>query len=231
MQAVIELLPAAPVYVPGVNPGADASDRELTALMLEAFVAGSVHVPAPYLPPVAGLGGYGIDMGVDLRESPGRLLTGAQWRGTCAALSPGERQAAATAHPSLSVLALLANAAGTPLTTWPPSGAQALLERLVVPVDLCATSFPDGPLAPVDGAGDFDTAAIAALSAWDVAQLRELARHDTDFAADLSQAQRATDLAENAGLEFVVDSVQETVRESHGVKFFRATLTGRWERA
>lgn len=230
MQAVIELLPAAPAYVPGVNPAADSGDREITAQLLEAFVSGSIHVPARSLPPVAGLGGFGIDMGVDLRDGRGDLLTGEDWRETCAALSPAERRAASAAHPAFGVLALLANAAGATLSTWPPSGAQALVDRLVVPVDLSARSFPDGPLAPVEGAGDFDSAAIAALGAWDVAELRRLAELAPAYAADLDPARRATDLAENAGLRFAVDAVQETVRESHGVQFFRATLTGRWER-
>ncbi|MCQ9367693.1 hypothetical protein NQ038_04735 [Brevibacterium sp. 50QC2O2] len=244
--ARLVVLPTAPAYVPGVNPGATTRQRAFSARVVD-LLAGPTPLtfPARRLPALAGLGGYGLDRGVDLRTGT-HICVGAAWRAACARLKEEERRACLAAHSGLGVVAELVAASGPAgrLRAWPalePERGQAVgstdpvgaagPELVIVPVDLSARSTPDGPLAPLPGAAEFDRAVLAALRAWDVPGLEDLHRDQARFAADLDAVVALHSLTAAHGLRWEPGPAELLVEELDGVTVVSGTLTGSWTAA
>src|SRR5699024_7837828 len=83
------IIPAAPVLLDDVDLIETAQTAELRATIRTALqTQPSWALPVDTLPPVAGLGGWGIDRGIDTRS--GRLLTGSHWVDAVESLTEGE---------------------------------------------------------------------------------------------------------------------------------------------
>lgn len=240
----IDIVPAAPYWAlcaaGAASPPAEAAHRR----RIRAAFARPAVLPVPALPPVAGLGAFGIDAGVDLRT--GQRLTGREWEHRCAQLTGDERSAALAAHPAVGVAALLAARSGGALRPWPVSASPArpggapqthpggAPDHLVLPIDLSAASTADGPLAAVPGAEEFDAAVLAALARRDAAGLRRCAAQAERFAADLTLLLAALELAAAAGLRFAAErgaAAEASCEPVHGSRVCTATVHGHWEAA
>ncbi|WP_145990174.1 hypothetical protein [Brevibacterium ravenspurgense] len=133
--------------------------------------------------PLVGLGPYGIDRGVDMRT--GQLLTGSAWQDAVVELTDeAARQAVHDACARAGSAALLAVEAG--LTPVPLDRAQAAL----ITFDFSATSTPDGPLAPVEGAPEHDRALMEAIQAGQAQALTHAARDARTYASNTESLQR-----------------------------------------
>ncbi|UVI34804.1 hypothetical protein [Brevibacterium spongiae] len=152
------IIPAAPVLLDDIDRSESDRIGRLRATIHGVLRAqDSWALPVESLPPVAGLGGWGIDRGLDTRN--GRLLAGTDWVQTVESLTDTERDLAEAADSAIIVALLHAHAAGV---TVGPVGSSA---NLLVPIDLSGASAADAPLAPVDGAADFDSEVVSALTA------------------------------------------------------------------
>ncbi|WP_166972606.1 hypothetical protein [Brevibacterium atlanticum] len=152
------LIPAAPVLLDDV----DRSEPPQIARLREAIrqvlrTEESWALPVETLPPVAGLGGWGIDRGIETET--GRLLTGPEWIEAVESLTPADRQLAEAADPAIIVALLHAHAAEVAVG---PIGSS---ENLLLPLDLSGAATDDAPLAPIDGAAEFDADLVDALTA------------------------------------------------------------------
>lgn len=187
------IIPAAPVLLEHIDHSETSRMVELrTALYDTVRSQSDWALPIEALPPVAGLGGWGIDRGVAIRT--GRLLSGADWVETVDALTTDERRLAEAADPAVIVAILHAHAAGVGIG---PLGSS---ENLLLPIDLSGAAADDAPLAPIDGAADFDDAVVETLTSGptlDTASLVDLCEQAESMAANLSV------LA--AGIRHVVD--------------------------
>ncbi|OFL64864.1 hypothetical protein HMPREF2757_06250 [Brevibacterium sp. HMSC063G07] len=180
------VVPAAPVYTAGVTRTRTPAEDTLRQSMLTAIAwaaGGSTEIGTDADTPIVGLGPYGIDRGVDMHT--GELLTGSAWQAAVAEL-PDEaaRQAVQDACARAGSAALLAVEAG--LTPVPLDRAQAAL----ITFDFSATSTPDGPLAPVDGAAEHDRALMEAIKAGQVQALAQAAQDSRTFASNTESLQR-----------------------------------------
>lgn len=180
------VVPAAPVYTTGVTRTRTPAEDTLRQAMLIAiaWAAGeSTEIGIDADTPVVGLGPYGIDRGVDM--STGQLLTGSAWQAAVAEL-PDEaaRQAVQDACARAGSAALLAVEAG--LTPVPLDRAQAAL----ITFDFSATSTPDGPLAPVEGAPEHDRALMEAIQAGQAQALTHAAQDARTYASNTESLQR-----------------------------------------
>lgn len=180
------VVPAAPVYTAGVTRTRTPAEDTLRQAMLTAiaWAAGeSTEIGIDADTPLVGLGPYGIDRGVDM--STGQLLTGNAWQVAVAEL-PDEaaRQAVQDACARAGSAALLAVEAG--LTPVPLDRAQAAL----ITFDFSATSTPDGPLAPVEGAPEHDRALMEAIQAGQAQALTHAARDARTYASNTESLQR-----------------------------------------
>lgn len=174
----LALIPAAPVLLPDVDLSEPESIAEVRAGIRETLTSADHWVlPVDTLPALLGLGGFGIDRGIDTRT--GERLDGADWVQAVADLDAAERERCATAHPGLSIAALHADDAGVSI------GALGSGEDILVPIDLSAAASADSPLAPVPGARDFDTEVVDAVRTGDLARLREAVGSATAVHADL----------------------------------------------
>ncbi len=158
------LIPAAPVLLENVDLLETSRIADLRAAV-EGVLSRRERwsLPVETLPPLAGLGGYGIDRGVDTRT--GEMLEGADWVQAVTDLDPDERAASESAHPGIAVTLLHAHAAGVMIV---PLGSA---DDLVVPLDLSVAATEDAPLAPAPGADSFNQAFIDALHADDLSAL------------------------------------------------------------
>lgn len=215
------IIPAAPVLLDDIDLSETARTVDLrTAIRKTLRTQTGWALPIETLPPVAGLGGWGIDRGVDTRT--GQLLSGNEWVETVEALTSEERQFAEAADSAVIVAILHAHAADAEIG---PLGSS---ENLLLPIDLSGAATEDAPLAPIDGAAEFDTAVIETLTSGTTIgtkRLLELCDQAGTMAASLSV------LA--AGIRHIVDQgarvstlqpvVDESVHEVH-------TLcgTGQW---
>ncbi|OFT27198.1 hypothetical protein HMPREF3172_00865 [Brevibacterium sp. HMSC08F02] len=180
------VVPAAPVYTAGVTRTRTPAEDTLRQAMLTAiaWAAGeSTEIGIDADTPLVGLGPYGIDRGVDMRT--GQLLTGNAWQAAVAEL-PDEaaRQTVQDACARAGSAALLAVEAG--LTPVPLDRAQAAL----ITFDFSATSTPDGPLAPVEGAPEHDRALMEAIQASQAQALTHAARDARTYASNTESLQR-----------------------------------------
>lgn len=180
------VVPAAPVYTAGVTRTRTPAEDTLRQSMLTSitWAAGSsTEIGIDADTPLVGLGPYGIDRGVDMRT--GQLLTGSAWRDAVAELADdASRQAVQDACARAGSAALLAVEAG--LAPVPLHRAHAAL----ITFDFSATSTPDGPLAPVEGAAEHNRALMEAIKAGQ-AQTLEQAAHDAHtFASNTESLER-----------------------------------------
>lgn len=180
------VVPAAPVYTAGVTRTRTPAEDTLRQAMLTAITwaaGGSTDIGIDADTPLVGLGPYGIDRGVDMRT--GQLLTGSAWQAAVAELADdASRQAAQDACARAGSAALLAVEAG--LTPVPLDRAQAAL----ITFDFSATSTPDGPLAPVEGAPEHDRALMEAIQASQAQALVQAARDARTYASNTESLQR-----------------------------------------
>ena len=163
------IIPAAPVLLEDIDRIEDAHTAHLRTLI--RGVLGSqttLALPIPDLPPVVGLGGWGIDRGLDLRT--GRFLVGPDFVDAVERLTESERTIAEAADPAVIVAILHAHDAGVDVG---PLGSS---ENLLLPIDLSGASAPDAPLAPVEGAAAFDEDVVKALATEPSIDLSTLAR-------------------------------------------------------
>ena len=164
------IIPAAPVLLDDVDLIETARTAELRATIRSALrTQPSWALPVQTLPPVVGLGGWGIDRGIDIVS--GRMLTGNHWVETVESLTDAERAAAEALDPAVIVGVLHAHSADVEVG---PLGSSP---NLLLPIDLSAAVTDNAPLAPVDGAADFDAAVVTALTG--------TAEIDTDRLLDL----------------------------------------------
>lgn len=176
------IIPAAPVLLDDVDLIETAQTVELRAAIRTALrTQPSWALPVETLPPVAGLGGWGIDRGID--TGSGRLLTGSQWVDAVESLTEAERVAAETVDPAVIVGLLHAHSAEVEVG---PLGSSP---NLLLPIDLSAAVTDNAPLAPVDGAANFDDRVVEALTGTaeiDADRLLELCAGAEDVHADLT---------------------------------------------
>ena len=176
------IIPAAPVLLEDIDRVETARVAELRALIRETLRTQTCwSLPVGALPPLVGLGGWGIDRGVDTRT--GRTLTGHDWVEAVESLTPTERTDAEAVDPSVIVGLLHAHAAGVEVG---PLGSSP---NLLLPIDLSAAATEDAPLAPVDGAADFDAELVDALTASagvDVDRVFDLCARSADVHANLA---------------------------------------------
>lgn len=152
------IIPAAPVLLDDIDRTETVRTAGLRAKIREILGTHSNWaLPIDTLPPVAGLGGWGIDRGLDLRT--GRLHTGGAWVELVESLTETERSLAEAVDSAIIVALLHAHATGVEV------GALGSSANLLLPVDLSGAAAEEAPLAPVDGAAEFDTAVVAALTA------------------------------------------------------------------
>lgn len=215
------IIPAAPVLLENI-------DRSETARMVELRTA--IHdtlrtqthwaLPIETLPPVAGLGGWGIDRGVDTRT--GQSLSGAEWADTVEGLTADERGLAEAADPAILVAILHVHAIGIDIG---PLGSS---ENLLLPIDLSGAAAEDAPLAPLDGAAEFDRAVVETLTSGttlDIGSLLDLCDQAEAMAANLSVLAAGIRHAVDQGarvsaLEPVVDERVHEVRSVCGTGFW-----------
>ena len=180
------VVPAAPVYTAGVTRTRTPAEDTLRQAMLTAitWAAGeSTEIGIDADTPLVGLGPYGIDRGVDMRT--GQLLTGSAWQDAVVELTDeAARQAVHDACARAGSAALLAVEAG--LTPVPLDRAQAAL----ITFDFSATSTPDGPLAPVEGAPEHDRALMEAIQAGQAQALTHAAQDARTYASNTESLQR-----------------------------------------
>lgn len=176
------VIPAAPVLLENIDHSETTRMVELrTAFHNTVRSQSDWALPIETLPPVAGLGGWGIDRGVDTRT--GRFLAGSDWVDTVASLTTDERRLAEAADPAIIVAILHAHAADVGIG---PLGSS---ENLLLPIDLSGAATEDAPLAPIDGAEDFDRAVVETLTSGptiDTARLVEICVRAETMAANLS---------------------------------------------
>ena len=199
------VVPAAPVYTAGVTRARTPAEDTLRQAMLTAiaWAAGeSTEIGIDADTPLVGLGPYGIDRGVDM--STGQLLTGSAWQAAVAELADdASRQAVQDACARAGSAALLAVEAG--LTPVPLDRVQAAL----ITFDFSATSTPDGPLAPVEGAAEHDRALMEAIQAGQAQALTHAAQDARTYASNTESLQRL--LSAHGQPEVHVDFDAETL--------------------
>lgn len=182
----VALIPAAPVLLPDVDLSESESTAEVRAEIREMLTtADHWALPVETLPVLLGLGGFGIDRGIDTRT--GERLDGEDWVRAVAGLDTPAREHCALAHPGLSAAALHAHAAGVSIGPI-DSGTDVL-----VPIDLSAAATADAPLAPVDGAQEFDAGVVAAIRDGDIRALRAAVDAAGGVHADLALLDAALD--------------------------------------
>lgn len=204
----LALIPSAPVLLPDVDLSETESVAEVRAGIRATLTsADRWALPVDMLPTLLGLGGFGIDRGIDTRT--GERLDGADWENAVADLDTAERARCATAHPGLSIAALHADDAGVSI------GALGSGEDILVPIDLSAAASADSPLAPVAGAREFDTAVVDAVRAGDLARLIEAVGSAAAVHADLDLLGRAlgtTTTTSRHRTTIIVDTTVHDVR-------------------
>lgn len=212
------VIPAAPVLLDHIDHSEPSRMAQLRDSIRQVLLTqDSWALPVTTLPPVAGLGGWGIDRGIV--TATGRMLTGDEWVETVGSLTPAERRIAEATDPAIIVALLHAHAAGVAVG---PIGSS---ENLLLPLDLSGAATDNAPLAPVDGAADFDAELVDALTAdalsIDVGRVLELCSQAPAFHADLTAVDAGIRhlISENAFLspfDFVFDEPVHEVRSVCG---------------
>lgn len=172
------IIPAAPILLDGVDLAESVRIGQLrTAIESCLLTKTKWALPVNELPPVAGLGGLGIDRGIDTRTN--EVLEGEDWVQAVSELNPAERAASASAHPAIAVALLHAHACDTRV------GALGSTDDLLVPIDLSVAASENAPLAPVPGAAEADERLVQSLTAGDVDAVAAAIMAAADVHADL----------------------------------------------
>ena len=179
------IIPAAPILLPDV----DLNETQRVGALrtaIESVVAQRLTwaLPVPELPVLAGLGGWGIDRGIDTRT--GELLQASQWVQAVSELNPAQRAACESAHPAIAVALLHAHSCGVRI------GPLGTSDNLLIPIDLSVAATEDAPLAPVPGAADVNEELVSAVTAGDGAALLSALAAAGDIHADLGLLEAAT---------------------------------------
>ncbi|SMX93204.1 hypothetical protein BI49514_02561 [Brevibacterium iodinum ATCC 49514] len=157
------IIPAAPVLLENIDHTEAARMAELRTVISDLLRTQTTwSLPVNALPPLAGLGGWGIDRGFDTRT--GQLITGDDWITAVASLTEDERELAEAADPAVIVALLHAHAAGVEV------GPLGTSENLLLPIDLSAAAAESAPLAPIGGAAGFDAEIVESLTSGGAAQ-------------------------------------------------------------
>ncbi|WP_231441594.1 hypothetical protein [Brevibacterium zhoupengii] len=194
--ASFAVIPAAPILLADVDL-AEASQAGQMRAAIESCLSTRSEwaLPVRQLPPLAGLGGLGIDRGIDTRTN--ELLESEDWVQAVSELNPADRALCESAHPAIAVALLHAHSAGVRIGALPDSespadsGALASNENLLVPIDLSAAASEEAPLAPVPGAAQADERIVAALSADDPRSVVTAVAAAVDVHADLELLEAA----------------------------------------
>lgn len=178
------IIPAAPVLLHDIDRSETSRTAELRSAIEDVLRRRpDWALPIEALPPVAGLGGLGIDRGIEART--GLRLDGQAWVEAVNALSAADRETSEKAHPGVAVAYLHADAAGVRLG---PLGSS---ENLLIPIDLSVAASEDAPLAPVPGAAEAEEELIAALRAGDPRGVLQAAATGHEVHADLTLLESA----------------------------------------
>ena len=182
---VFAIIPAAPIFLPDVDLTEPERIGALrTAIETEVAKRPTWALPVSELPVLAGLGGWGIDRGIDTRT--GELLQGTQWVQAVSDLNPAQRAVCESAHPAIAVALLHAHACGVRIG---PLGSS---DDLLIPIDLSAAASDNAPLAPVPGAADIDERLVGAVTAGDGKALSSVLAAAGYIHADLELLEAAT---------------------------------------
>ncbi|MFE2658029.1 MULTISPECIES: hypothetical protein [unclassified Brevibacterium] len=182
----LALIPATPVLLSHIDRTEPRRSLAARAAILDVLaIASAWALPVDTLPVLLGLGGFGIDRGIDTRT--GDLLEADAWVDAVTALDEDERDACRTAHPGLAIAALHAHEVGVTI------GAAGTSEDMLAPIDLSGAASADAPLAPVPGASDFDADVAAAIARWDTPTLRTAVSGARAVHADLDLLGAALD--------------------------------------
>ncbi|SMX78373.1 hypothetical protein [Brevibacterium aurantiacum] len=194
--ASFAVIPAAPILVAGVDLAETSHAAQMRAAIESCLLTRSEWtLPVTQLPPLAGLGGLGIDRGIDTRTN--ELLEGEEWVQAVSKLSPADRAVCESAHPAIAVALLHAHSVGVRIGALAgsespsSSGAPASNENLLVPIDLSAAASEEAPLAPVPGATQADERIVAALSTGDPQSVATAVAAAADVHADLELLEAA----------------------------------------
>lgn len=179
------IIPAAPILLAGVDLAEPTRIGQLRNAIESCLLTRTMWaLPVSELPPIAGLGGLGIDRGIDTRTN--ELLEGEDWVQTVSDLNPDERAASESAHPAIAVALLHAHACGVRI------GALGSADGLLVPIDLSVATSENAPLAPVPGAAESDERIVRSLTAGGVAAVAAATAAAADVHADLDLLDAAT---------------------------------------
>lgn len=188
------IIPAAPILLPGVDLAEDERVAGLRAAIESQLATRSTWaLPVDTMPPVAGLGGLGIDRGIDTRT--GELLEGDEWVQAVTALEAGDRAACEAAHPAIAVALLHAHSAGVQV------GALGSTDNLLIPIDLSVAAAADAPLSPVPGAAESDERLVQALTRGDAGTIAAAVAAADGVHADLELLDAAITLMQNEEAE------------------------------
>lgn len=172
------IIPSAPILLAGVNL-AEAATAEALRTSIESclLTKASWALPVSGLPLLVGLGGLGIDRGIDTRTN--ELLEGEDWVQAVSELSPASRADCESAHPAIAVALLHAHASGVRIG---PLGSS---DDLLIPIDLSVAASDNAPLAPVPQAAEADDRIVRSLQAGDIGAICAAIAAAADVHADL----------------------------------------------
>lgn len=180
------IIPAAPILLNGVNLSESAQIGQLRTDIESCLQTKTLwSLPVSELPPVAGLGGLGIDRGIDTRTN--ELLEGEDWVQTVSKLNPADRAASESAHPAIAAALLHAHTCGVRI------GPLGSTDDLLVPIDLSVAASENAPLAPVSGAVQADDRIIHSLNVGDVDEIVAAIATATRVHADLDLLEAAAE--------------------------------------
>ncbi|GAA1561461.1 hypothetical protein [Brevibacterium picturae] len=195
------IIPAAPILLAGVDLTETAHVARLRAGVESSLMSRPAWaLPVRELPALAGLGGLGIDRGIDTRTN--ELLEGEDWVQAVSELSPAQRATCESAHPGIAVALLHAHSAGVRI------GPLGSTDDLLVPIDLSVAASENAPLAPVPGAEEVDERIVDSLTAGDVRTVASAVSAASDVHTDLDLlAAAAAHMLDQESSEYSFDTV------------------------
>lgn len=180
------IIPAAPILLAGVDLAETANVARLRAWIESSLMCRPAWaLPVRELPPLAGLGGLGIDLGIDTRTN--ELLEGEDWLQAVFELSPALRAACESAHPGIAVALLHAHSVGVRV------GPLGSTDDLLVPIDLSVAASENAPLAPVPDAVEANDRVVNSLTGDDARTISAASTAAADVHADLDLLAAALD--------------------------------------
>lgn len=195
------IIPAAPILLAGVDLAETANVARLRAWIESSLMCRPAWaLPVRELPPLAGLGGLGIDLGIDIRTN--ELLEGEDWLQAVFELSPALRAACESAHPGIAVALLHAHSVGVRV------GPLGSTDDLLVPIDLSVAASENAPLAPVPGAAEVDERIVRSLTVGGARTVASAISAADDVHADLDLlAAAAAHMLDQESSDYSFDTV------------------------